>query len=125
MKTIIALAAASALVLTASSASAADGPSYTTYAECAAVAAILEDGYRSPEQKAKKPNAQAHYKNLRLSLTRQGTEKAKAKVGKDKATVEVNTLIIRFVTYYMGDMANRFQPQVAQCRQIGLITVAP
>lgn len=125
MKTIIALTAASGLVLAASSASAADGPAYTTYAECAAVAAILEDGYRSPAQQAKKPKAQAHYKNLRLSLTRQGTEKAKASVGKDRATAEVNTLIVRFVTYYMGDMANRFQPQAAQCGQIGLITVAP
>ena len=26
---------------------------------------------------------------------------------------------------YMGDMANRFQPQVAQCSQIGMITIAP
>ncbi|MEY4953709.1 MAG: hypothetical protein RL299_2133 [Pseudomonadota bacterium] len=125
MKTIIALAASSALLLTASSAFAADGPSYTTYAECAAVAAIYEDGYKIPSQKAKKPNAEAHYKNARLSLTRQGVEKAKAKVGKDKAVEEVNIMIIRFVTYYMGDMANRFQPQVAHCGKIGMITIAP
>lgn len=122
MKAIIALAASPALLLTAAPAFAADD---TAYAECAAVAAILEDGYKSPSQKAKKPKAEAHYKNLRLSLTRQGVEKAKAKVGKDKAAAEVNTMIIRFVTYYMGDMANRFQPQVAQCSKIGMITIAP
>lgn len=89
--------------------------------QCAAVAAIFEHMWGLPDQKQKKPAATGHYAKQRAAITKQAVNAAAGRVGKSKATSEVNILIVRFVTHYMGDIPGRFQPQAGQCSSQGLI----
>lgn len=95
--------------------------SHTQYASCAAVAAMLAHSFSQPGADQNPKLAQT-YKSETATLQRQTIEKARAVVGKDKASEEGNRLIMRMAVYFIGNTAERFGPEAGHCQRIKLIS---